>query len=332
MAGPLPAIRRAQHHRAATGQQGFAIAIDERPRRRLGPPHHRVIAAVHATAAEVIGGEQVVVATLANQEGAFDGVRLFRPLDDGHQGFRIQRLAGRRVEPRHLQPAPEAAEDQPLPAIGIAHQIGIDGVVVVTGLRGDDQAFVLPAEIRPRRIQRRRGHQADDRTVLAEGRGGVIEAKPPAFVRDIRGPGAARPGYRSRHPVGKGRHDRTFQRPGDQVGRGPPGDQTLAVMHLASAEQVVEPAFADDARIMHRPDVALDGQSRGRPAASEGNGGDGRRDPQGGQFQAQIAACRHARLLRMVAPCLGQLTTGHPSLSNDRALSPSSGAPLALPS
>ena len=131
--------------RAAAGEQGNAVAVDEGTRDGSGTADHGSVSALEAATAEIERNEQVVEVAVVQKEGSFNGLPVAGETGgprSGVFGFEASgqivkmsvvdgELAGVRVEGAHLDAAPEAAEGQPGVVRRVFDVIGIDGVEVV---------------------------------------------------------------------------------------------------------------------------------------------------------------------------------------------------------
>jgi len=251
MTGAAPAPGGEGDLRAAALEHLHAVAVDKRAGDLLRAPDHHPVGAVHPPAAKVERHEQVVVVALADHERRFNRAGI-----DVARGQAVERLifggeqTGLVVQAAHLDPRPEAAEDQPGHAVFIDDQVGVDTVIVVRGERLDHRAMIHPAPALFLAVERGVRRQADGGAVGAEGGDGVVQVIGVVVEGDIRRPevGGADP-HLARPPGHAAKDDR---RPGHL-----PLEQIGGFAHLEAggrAEQVIRGAGLDDRRVVHRRD------------------------------------------------------------------------------
>ncbi len=214
MSRPAPdPLRRLDHQGPAPLHQGHALLVHVRPRDLARSPDAHVVRALRTSAAEIERHEQVVPSIVPNEERRLDRPRHRRrlmrpPARPARQ--RIQRrifarqLARLRIDPPHLDPAPETPPVQPDLAVRVHENIAVDRVPVVLALRRTHHhAPIHPLILRAVRIERLVHRQPDRRAVLAERRNRVVQVILPVEERNIRRPDPPRPRNLLRRPLRK---------------------------------------------------------------------------------------------------------------------------------
>src|SRR5580698_8610574 len=103
-----------QYEGAASFQHRLAALVYIGAERVRRAPDDGVVTTVGAPAAEVEGGEQVVVVRSLDDEHAFDGIRRLRPPCEVFPGGAGNGLTGLGIELDHFQSGPETAEGEPV--------------------------------------------------------------------------------------------------------------------------------------------------------------------------------------------------------------------------
>ena len=126
-----------EDYRSTSLGQVFSCGIEIGTIHLLAPAHGHTVGALHASAAEIEGDEEVIIASVPENEGGLDGIHAWLRLQGGTEtcGYHFL-LAGpgkvqRGIETGQLDAAPERAPGHPWLVVLIDDDVGVDGVPIV---------------------------------------------------------------------------------------------------------------------------------------------------------------------------------------------------------